>query len=135
MKSKLLAIIGLVALLAAACGGGDDDTGSGAGDDAAGTTVAASAASAADGQALFDATCTACHGEGGVGIEGLGLPLIGNEFVAGLDDAALIDFIKVGRDAADAANTTGVAMPAKGGNPALSDADLASIVAYLRTLN
>ena len=34
----------------------------------------------------------------------------------------------------DPANTTGVAMPPKGGNPALKEADLADIVAYLRTL-
>jgi len=135
VKYKLLVIIGMLSLVAAACGGGDDDAANGADDGATATTSAASSASAADGQALFDATCTACHGEGGVGIDGLGVSLIANEFVSGMDDGAIVDFIKVGRDAADPANTTGVAMPAKGGNPALSDADLASIVAYLRTLN
>ncbi len=133
MKYRLLVIIGVIALVAAACGGGDDDTGSTGDDDGAATTM--SAASAEDGQALFDATCTACHGEGGVGIEGLGKPLINNTFVAGLDDAGLIQFLKVGRGADDPENTTGVAMPAKGGNPALDDADLEAIVAYLRTLN
>jgi mono/diheme cytochrome c family protein len=134
VKYKLLVIIGMLSLVGAACGGGDDDAATGA-DDGATATTAVSTASAADGQALYDATCTACHGEGGVGIEGLGLPLIANQFISGMDDGAVIEFIKVGRDAADPANTTGVAMPAKGGNPALSDADLASIVAYLRTLN
>lgn len=32
------------------------------------------------------------------------------------------------------ANTTGVAMPPKCGNPSLTDQDLADVVAYLRTL-
>jgi disulfide bond formation protein DsbB len=45
-----------------------------------------------------------------------------------------VAFIKVGRGVDDPANTTGVAMLPKGGNPGLSDQDLYDIVAYLRTL-
>ena len=40
----------------------------------------------ANGEALFSQTCVACHGAGGVGVDGLGPKLIGNEFVAGLSD-------------------------------------------------
>lgn len=40
----------------------------------------------------------------------------------------------VGRSLGDPLNTTGVTMPAKGNNPALTDEDLSNIVAYLRTL-
>ncbi|WP_448601203.1 hypothetical protein [Thermoflexus hugenholtzii] len=46
-----------------------------------------------------------------------------------------MEFIKKGRPATDPANTTGVDMPPKGGNPALTDQDLADIIAFLRTFN
>jgi cytochrome c5 len=35
----------------------------------------------------------------------------------------------------DPLNTTGVAMPPKGGNPAMSEQDIADIVAYMRTIH
>lgn len=89
---------------------------------------------AAHGEELFTATCAACHGADATGVAGLGPSLVGNEFVGGLSDSELIAFISVGRPIDDPANTTGVAMPPKGGNPSLSDGDLADIVDYLRTL-
>lgn len=85
------------------------------------------------GSKLYDSTCTACHGPGGMGIQGLGKALKGSPMLK-LSDGELVDFIKKGRDTSDPANTTKVAMPPKGGNPALTDADLGNIVAYLRTL-
>src|SRR6185503_3672777 len=72
------------------------------------------------GQTLF-ASCAACHGPTGGGIPGLGKDLTSSEFVSGKTDDELISFIKVGRDPSDPLNTTGIAMPPKGGNPALSD--------------
>ncbi len=86
------------------------------------------------GKELYAGTCIACHGEGGIGIEGLGKDMTASEFVADKTDAELIAFIKVGRDPSHPLNTTGVAMPPKGGNPALNDGDLNDIVAYVRTL-
>ena len=50
-------------------------------------------------------------------------------------DPELIEFIKVGRQPDHPLNTTGVAMPPKGGSPALSDSDIVDIVAYIRTLD
>jgi hypothetical protein len=47
-------------------------------------------------------------------------------------DADLLAFIKRGRPVADPANTTGVPMPAKGGNQSLSNEELLEIIAYLR---
>jgi disulfide bond formation protein DsbB len=47
----------------------------------------------------------------------------------------MIAFIEVGRPVDDPENTTGIIMPPKGGNPALSDQDMADIVAYMRTIN
>jgi disulfide bond formation protein DsbB len=85
------------------------------------------------GQTLFS-SCAACHGPTGEGIPGLGKDLTTSEFVSGKTDTELVDFIKVGRDPSDPLNTTGIAMPPKGGNPALNDEDLFNILAYIRTL-
>ena len=52
----------------------------------------------------------------------------------GKTDDELVAFIKVGRDPSDPLNTTGVAMPPKAGNPALTDDDLYDVVAFVRTL-
>ena len=68
------------------------------------------------------------------GAAGLGLPLVSSEFVQSMADAQLFAFITAGRAAAHPDNTTGVAMPPRGGNPSLSDEDLADVVAFLRTL-
>lgn len=85
------------------------------------------------GEALF-VSCAACHGPTGEGIPGLGKDLTNNEFVSGNTDDELVSFIKIGRDPSDPLNTSGIAMPPKGGNPALNDDDLYNIVAYLRVI-
>ncbi len=58
----------------------------------------------------------------------------GSAFIASRSDSELVDFIKAGRATSDPDNTTGVDMPVKGGNPALTDQDLYDIVAFIRTL-
>jgi disulfide bond formation protein DsbB len=88
----------------------------------------------ASGDTLFHSTCIACHGKGGVGIAGNGKALVNNVFVQSLDDDGLLAFIKQGRTPTDPKNTTGIQMPPKGGNPALSDDDLLDVISYLRTL-
>lgn len=88
----------------------------------------------ARGEEIFNATCIACHGAGGVGVEGLGKPLTTSTFADGLSDDELVAFLVVGRLDTDPLNTTGIAMPPRGGNPSLTDADLADVVTYLRTL-
>jgi disulfide bond formation protein DsbB len=65
---------------------------------------------------------------------GLGKDLHANAFVQERSDEEMVAFLHVGRPADDPLNTTGVAMPARGGNPAFTDEDLLDIVAYLRTL-
>jgi len=90
--------------------------------------------SADSGALLFSQTCAACHGQDGVGIDGLGPSLIGNEFVAGLSDEELVAFLNAGRPADHPDNTTGIAMPPKGGNVSLTTEDLEDIAAYLREL-
>jgi len=103
--------------------------------EAKGEVVYEMSGDAAHGEELFAATCSACHGPDGTGIEGLGKDMTTSEFIAGQTDANLISFIKSGRPTSDPLNTTGVDMPPKGGNPALSDEDLNDIVTYIRTLH
>lgn len=86
------------------------------------------------GTKLFNATCIACHGPEGVGVKGSGKTLQKNDFIKSLKDDDLLAFVKAGRAPTDPKNTTGIQMPPKGGNPALSDDDLLDIIAYLRTL-
>jgi disulfide bond formation protein DsbB len=141
----LLLLAGSLAI--AACGGGSEpeptavpaapaEAAAPAEEAAPAEAVAAAPAGDADkGKAVFDTACIACHGPGGVGVEGLGKSFVTSEFVTTVDDAGLVEFIKVGRPADDPANTTGVAMLPKGGNPAITDDDLLNIVAYIRTLH
>jgi len=49
-------------------------------------------------------------------------------------DEELLTFVKTGRPIWDAANTSGIDMPAKGGNPAMMDDDINAIIVYLRSL-
>jgi len=130
-RTKWLTLLAVLALVLAACGYSDvssDTTApppSGGGEDVGG---------AAQGQELFKSTCAACHGQNAEGIDGLGTDMNNNEFIQSQSNAELIVFIAVGRSTTDPGNTTGVAMPPKGGNSSLTDTDLADIVDYLRTL-
>jgi len=135
---KTVWIIGLMILMLAlaACGGGGDDSaapGGGAPDQ----TEEAAPVSMGDvdaGKEQFDMLCFACHGPGGEGIEGLGKPFTTSDFLREKSDEEMVEFIKVGRPSGDPLNTTGVDMPPKGGNPALTDEQILDIIAYVRTL-
>jgi len=85
-----------------------------------------------DGRKLFRGNCAMCHGPNGEGMPKLGKNLTTNAFVKGLSDEELVQFLKVGRSAGDPLNERGIDMPPKGGNPALSDQDLARIADYVR---
>jgi disulfide bond formation protein DsbB len=89
---------------------------------------------AARGMQLFTQNCVVCHGEGGRGVPGLGRDMTNSAFIKGQTDPQLVDFLRKGRLASDPANTTKVDMPPRGGNPTITDAQLADIVAHLRTL-
>ncbi len=66
---------------------------------------------------------------------GLGKDMTASAFVAESSDAKLVEFIVRGRAGDDPANTTGVPMPPKGANPALTDADILLIVEFIRSLS
>ncbi len=87
----------------------------------AATPAAAPAATAKpDGKKVFDTVCTVCHGAGIAGAPKFG------------DKAAWAPRIKTGIDALYASALKGKnAMPPKGGNPALSDADVMAAVDYM----
>jgi disulfide bond formation protein DsbB len=123
-RRGLVLATGLLAASLAACGGGG-----------APSATTAPAGDAANGQTLFAGTCSACHGPDATGVVGLGKNLRTSTFVGDLTDAELVDFIKTGRPSGDPLNTTGVDMPPRGGNPALTDDDLLDIVAYLRSIH
>jgi len=134
-KFMWMALISVLLFALAGCGGGGDTSStSSSSSDSASEPVAVAAGDAIHGEELFTSTCLAWHGVGGVGIEGLGKDMTTSEFIKGLSDAELLAFVKVGRPMSDPANTTGVDMPLKGGNPALTDDDLMDIIAYIRTL-
>ena len=75
---------------------------------------------AADGKKVFDSTCTACHSTGVAGSPKLG------------DKAAWAPRIKQGMDTLVQSALKGKgAMPPKGGNASLSDADIRAAIEYM----
>ena len=99
------------------------------------TAPAGPVGDAANGAKIYATACVACHGPDAKGVTGLGKDLTTSEWMAQQTDEQLIEFIKRGRDASDPLNTTGIAMPPKGGNPAMTDQEIADIVAYLRSIH
>ena len=83
---------------------------------------------------MYHGTCIACHGSDAVGIPGLGKDWTTNKFIKDNSDADLVASVKQGRPATDPDNTTGADMPAMGGNNALTDKDLADVIAYARSV-
>jgi disulfide bond formation protein DsbB len=129
MLVLLLALV--LAVVVSACGGSQPSASTPA---APAAKAVALKGDAVKGKEKFLGTCAACHGPDAKGMPNLGKNLTTSTFAKGLSDAALVEFIKTGRPATDPANTTKVAMPPSGGNPALTDQDLADIVAFVRTL-
>ncbi|NIO42912.1 MAG: c-type cytochrome [Burkholderiales bacterium] len=96
------------------------------------TVLASDAATAVDvakGKSLYSTTCVACHGNDGKGT------------IPGVSDFTKLDgpLTKTDDELAESIikglATPGAAltMPAKGGNPSLTDAEVLSLVAYIRS--
>jgi disulfide bond formation protein DsbB len=130
-----ITILMILALLIVACGGSDDS--SEPADSSDDTTTEEGTVSEGDpvaGEATFQSTCSACHGPDAKGLPNLGKDMTTSVFIKDATDAEMLAFVKVGRAIGDPDNTTGVDMPPKGGNPALSDEDILNTIAYIRTL-
>ena len=85
-----------------------------------GIALVAAPALAADGKAVYDGTCSVCHAAGVANAPKLG------------DKAAWAPRIKTGAEALYASVLKGKgAMPPKGGNAALADADVKAAVDYI----
>ena len=83
------------------------------------------------GQRLYTEACAACHGTQGEGILGLGSPLTASQLVQ-QTESDLLTYIRNGLAAADPKNVSGIAMPASGGRPDMTDQELLAIIRYLR---
>ena len=82
--------------------------------------IAVSAADPASGKAIYDGNCIACHSTGAAGAPKLG------------DVAAWAPLIKTGAAALLASSLKGKGvMPARGGNPKLTDAEVQAAVNYI----
>lgn len=135
MRRGIVGLLAVLSLVFAACSESTGSDGTTAATTAATTGAPAGGGDSANGEAIYNGSCIACHGPNGEGIEGLGKPWVGSEFINGSTDADLVAFLNVGRPSDDPLNTTGIAMLPKGGNTSLTDGDLQDLVAYMRTLN
>ncbi|MDH5508231.1 MAG: cytochrome c [Anaerolineae bacterium] len=125
----------LLAFAMTACGGGGDQApASDSSSDDGGQAAGAPVGSLENGQTIYNGLCIACHGADATGVEGLGKDLTTSEFLADSTDEELIAFIIAGRPMTDPANTTGVDMPPRGGNPNLTDEEIADVVSFVRSL-
>ena len=132
-KIIVVALLLMIVASVAACGGAAQPTATPAQPTSAPTV--ASKGDAVAGKNSYAVACVACHGPNGEGVTGLGKSWVTSQFIKSQTDDQLVEFIKKGRPASDPSNTTGVEMPAKGGNPGLTDQDLYNLVAYMRTVN
>ncbi len=79
-------------------------------------------------------SCLACHGKNATGVPKVGADLIHSDFIKSKSDDELIAFIKRGRQPGEPDSKMNLAMPAKGGNPALKDNQIQDVIVYLRSL-
>lgn len=124
-----------LSLMVVACGGGNPaPTAMPVPPTATPTPAGPSPETIAEGKNLYIQSCSACHGADAKGVTGLGKDMTTSDFIKSLSDEELLDFTKKGRPSGDPDNTTGVDMPPKGGNPALTDDKLTAIIAYIRSI-
>ncbi len=133
MKRTILTL-SLVASVSLIVGCGGDGEGSDSKSNESTPQVDANAFAKAKGKMIYNKSCIACHGEGGLGVEGLGKNWTTSEFIKSKTDHELLEFIKVGRPIDDPLSDGIAPMPARGGDTTLTDEDLSNVIVYMRTL-
>lgn len=133
--SRVAALLLIGALAACAKGGGNAAATSSPSEAAAATASAAVAqngAAANDGGKLYTQNCSSCHQPNGQGVQGTFPPLAGNPTVTA-DPSVVIHIVKYGLNGKVSVKGTAYngMMPAWG--QSLSNADIASIVTYIRS--
>lgn len=96
--------------------------------------VAAHIGDASQGKKIFLGTCGACHAPDGTGVNGQGQNLRESTFLKDKTVEQALAFVKAGRQPFDPDSKLHLAMPARGGNPSLTDASLLDAIAYVREL-
>jgi|GEM_PF-2152912 len=92
----------------------------------------AAAVMLADQNALFAVHCTACHGRDGLGVEPLGVTLVGSSFINRSSNEELIAMLKVGRMPDSPDSVKGRVMP---GFAWMTDEQLTDIAGFLKVQN
>jgi mono/diheme cytochrome c family protein len=92
------------------------------------------AGDAEKGKAIFSKTCVTCHGPTGQGMPNLAPSLVGSAFIKSAEDSAVASVIGLGRALGDPGNKSGKVMPARGGNPFLTDEDIIHLVAFVKAI-
>lgn len=93
------------------------------------------AGDAAEGRAIFSTSCITCHGPTGDGLNNLAPSLRTSDFIKSADTAAILQVILKGRAVGDPANKSGKAMPARGGNPFLTDQQASHLAAFVQSIS
>ncbi len=107
---------------------------SGAGVSSTASSTVVSKGDPAEGRKVFSTGCLTCHGPTGQGIVNLAPSLAGSQFIKVADDAAVASVIRTGRAVGEPNNKSGKAMPARGGNPFLTEDQISHLVAFVRTI-
>ncbi len=95
---------------------------------------APSAATLAEGAKFYGQSCVGCHGPEGAGIANLAPTLVASPILLERSDADVLAYVRAGVLLNDPNNQSGLVMPPSGGRPDLSDTEMLSIIAYLRSL-
>ncbi len=117
-----------LALILPACGSCETDSNPGAPSTPVGPGDPVAGAS------TYRAVCSSCHGADLQGVDDLGTALLPSAFITERTEVEIAEYTRVGREADDPENETGVLMPPSGGAPWLSDQDLTNVAAYLKRL-
>ena len=122
---KRIAVLTTLVLVLSACAANSTSNGRATGPTAPGDAPA--------GALVYTRGCSSCHGDDLGGVDGLGKGLSPSDYVNTHTEDEVAELIIVGVPANDPLNMTGIDMSPRGGNPSLTDQDMADVAAYLKS--